>query len=103
MSLLLALAGAQVRLSWLEIAPADATVNVRLSWLEIEPGDAVEPPIDIGNDSRGLGIGGPHAGRDRARRIQAMRDAAVRARNQEIIQAIVAMVTSGALDDVTVE
>lgn len=43
MSLLLAVAGAQVRLSWIEIEPS--VDQIRLSWLEIEPGAAVDAVI----------------------------------------------------------
>lgn len=45
----------------------------------------------------------PHPARTRNRRIDASRTAEIYARNQQIVQAIVALVTSGALDAMTAE
>lgn len=65
----------------------------------------IGPPVPVTLDLSGGGGArrGPHADEAANRRIKAMRDQEIHARNQQIIQAIVAMVTSGALDDMTVE
>lgn len=70
-----------------------------LAAVVIAPPDAAIPVGSSGGGARR----GPHADEAANRRIKAMRDQEIHARNQQIIQAIVAMVTSGALDDMTVE
>ena len=70
-----------------------------LAAVVIAPPDAA---IQAGSSGGGARRG-PHADEAANRRIKAMRDQEIHARNQQIIQAIVAMVTSGALDDMTVE
>lgn len=99
---------AELRLHWVEFEPG-VGAELRLHWVEFEPNVQTQPAAanallqSGGGRQASTKRANPHQGPAHGRRINQINVGAELAPDQQIIRAIVAMVTSGALDAMTAE